>query len=214
MLALGLVETKGFLPAIEGADAMLKSADVRLLERNFVGGGLVTITIAGEVSAVKASVEAAEERIKRITGAELVSVHVIPRPDEELMRILKLEPDTLEPLHPTDPQGRSKEHAPEVQAVPLPVSPDRKPVTPVLPAVQESDPSIPTVEKSKGESKVEGEKTAPSQPALTEAKLRRMSLNRLRQTARTVEGLPMDEETIASADRKALIAVLLQAITK
>lgn len=55
MLALGLVETRGLLAAIEGADAMLKAADVRLLEKNLATGGLVTITIAGEVSAVQAS---------------------------------------------------------------------------------------------------------------------------------------------------------------
>ena len=62
MLALGLVETRGLIAAIEGADAMLKAADVRLLEKNLATGGLVTITIAGEVSAVQASVDAAGPR--------------------------------------------------------------------------------------------------------------------------------------------------------
>ena len=93
MLALGLVETRGLLAAIEGADAMLKAADVRLLEKNLATGGLVTITVAGEVSAVQASVDAAKACILRIAGAELVSTHVIPRPDEELAGILRLDPD-------------------------------------------------------------------------------------------------------------------------
>lgn len=90
MMALGLIETKGLLAAIEGADAMLKAADVRLLEKNLVGGGLVTITVAGEVAAVKAAVEAAAASIMRIPGSCLVSRHVIPRPDDELTGILAL----------------------------------------------------------------------------------------------------------------------------
>lgn len=98
MLALGLVETRGLLAAIEGADAMLKAADVRLLEKNLASGGLVTITVAGEVSAVQASVDAARACILRIAGAELVSTHVIPRPDEELTGILLLDPDR-QPLY-------------------------------------------------------------------------------------------------------------------
>ena len=95
MPALGLVETRGLLAAIEGADAMLKAADVRLLEKNLVGGGLVTVTIAGEVSAVAASVDAAAAAIRRLSangGKLLVSRHVIARPDEGLSGILALKP--------------------------------------------------------------------------------------------------------------------------
>lgn len=103
MQALGLVETKGFLAAVEGADAMLKAADVRLLEKNLASGGLVTITVAGEVSAVQASVEAAKASILRIPGAELISTHVIPRPDEELAGILHLEPNAERPPQPPLP---------------------------------------------------------------------------------------------------------------
>ena len=58
MMALGLVETLGLVPALEAADAMLKAADVRLLEKSYADAGLVTITVAGSVSAVQASVEA------------------------------------------------------------------------------------------------------------------------------------------------------------
>jgi ethanolamine utilization protein EutM len=92
MMALGLVETKGLLAAVEAADAMLKTADVRLLEKSLVGGGLVTISIAGEVAAVRAAVDAAVVAIGRIQGAVLVSEHVIARPDVELARIVTLCP--------------------------------------------------------------------------------------------------------------------------
>ena len=88
MPAIGLIETKGLLPAIEGADVMLKAAEVRLLEKNLAGGGLVTITVAGEVAAVQAAVDAAACAIRRISGACLVSQHVIPRPDVELSTII------------------------------------------------------------------------------------------------------------------------------
>lgn len=84
MEALGMIETKGLLAAIESADAMLKAAEVRLLERTFVGGGLVTITITGDVAAVKASIDAAEAAVCRLGSELLVSRHVIPRPHSEL----------------------------------------------------------------------------------------------------------------------------------
>lgn len=91
MTALGLIETKGLLAAVECADAMVKAANVRLLERHFVGGGLVTVTVAGEVGAVKASVDAAQAAAGRIQGATLVSAHVIARPDAGLARVIALQ---------------------------------------------------------------------------------------------------------------------------
>ncbi|WP_163335997.1 BMC domain-containing protein [Desulfopila sp. IMCC35008] len=97
MMSLGFIETKGLLAAIEAADAMVKAADVCLVEKNTVGGGLVTITVAGEVSAVRASVDAAISAISRIEGAELVSGHVIARPYEEIARIIATKEPTAEP---------------------------------------------------------------------------------------------------------------------
>lgn len=107
MLALGLIETLGLLPAIEAADAMLKAADVRLLEKNLAGGGLVTITVAGETAAVKAAVDAGSTAVHRIRNASLVSAHVIARPDTELAAILTLAPTAgddaarIKPVGPT-----------------------------------------------------------------------------------------------------------------
>ena len=84
MEALGIIETKGLLAAIEGADVMLKAADVKLLDKTYVGAGLVSITVTGEVAAVQASVSAAVAALERLDGSELISHHVIPRPDEAL----------------------------------------------------------------------------------------------------------------------------------
>ncbi len=84
MQALGLIETRGLLPAIECADVMLKTAQVELMGRTFVGSGLVTITITGDVGAVKAAVEAAVTAVEKINQLSLVSQHVIPRPHHEI----------------------------------------------------------------------------------------------------------------------------------
>ncbi len=84
MQALGLIETRGLLPAIEGADVMLKTAQVELVERTFVGGGLVTIVVTGDVGAVKAAVEAGVTAVKKIGHLSLVSHHIIPRPHQEI----------------------------------------------------------------------------------------------------------------------------------
>jgi ethanolamine utilization protein EutM len=84
MQALGLIETKGLLSAIEGADVMLKTAQVQLIERTFVGGGLVTITVTGDVGAVKSAVEAGVTAIEQLGHALLISHHVIPRPHDEI----------------------------------------------------------------------------------------------------------------------------------
>lgn len=88
MLALGLLETRGLVPAIEAADVMLKAAQVELIGRTFTGGGLVTITVAGDVGAVKASVEAAVAAVEKLEPLLLVSHHVIPRPHQEIESIL------------------------------------------------------------------------------------------------------------------------------
>ena len=84
--ALGMVETKGLVGSIEAADAMVKAANVHLIGKVHVGGGLVTAMVRGDVGAVKAAVEAGGAAAKRV--GELVSVHVIPRPHEDVEAIL------------------------------------------------------------------------------------------------------------------------------
>lgn len=97
MNALGLIETRGLTAAIEGADVMVKSADVCLLEKTYIGAGLVTISVIGDVAAVKSSVEAATAAIGRLQGGELVASHVIPRPKDgiaDVLLISKKNPDS------------------------------------------------------------------------------------------------------------------------
>lgn len=80
--ALGLIETRGFISAVEAADAMVKAANVTLVSYKKVGAGLVTVMIKGDVGAVKAATDAGAAAASRV--GELVSVHVIPRPHSDV----------------------------------------------------------------------------------------------------------------------------------
>lgn len=84
MQSIGLIETKGLLATIEAADMMVKSADVRIVEKTYVGAGLVSIIVTGDVSAVKAAVDAGEAAVKKLDESLFISSHVIARPHEEL----------------------------------------------------------------------------------------------------------------------------------
>ena len=84
--ALGMIETKGLVASIEAADAMVKAANVTLIGKEHVGGGLVTVMVRGDVGAVKAATDAGAAAAERV--GELISIHVIPRPHEEVEAIL------------------------------------------------------------------------------------------------------------------------------
>ena len=84
--ALGMIETKGLVGAIEAADAMVKAANVQLIGKVVVGGGLVTVMVRGDVGAVKAATDAGAAAAQRV--GELISVHVIPRPHSDVEIIL------------------------------------------------------------------------------------------------------------------------------
>jgi ethanolamine utilization protein EutM len=84
--ALGMIETRGLVGAIEAADAMMKAANVELIGKEIVGGGLVTVMVRGDVGAVKAATEAGADAAQRV--GEFLSVHVIPRPHQDVENIL------------------------------------------------------------------------------------------------------------------------------
>lgn len=84
--ALGMVETKGLVGSVEAADAMVKAANVKLIGKVHVGGGLVTVMVRGDVGAVKAATDAGATAAAKV--GELVSVHVIPRPHGDVEFIL------------------------------------------------------------------------------------------------------------------------------
>lgn len=88
--ALGMVETKGLVGSIEAADAMVKAANVILVGKEYIGAGYVTVMVRGDVGAVKAATDAGAAAARRV--GELVSVHVIPRPHQEVEKILPQPP--------------------------------------------------------------------------------------------------------------------------
>jgi microcompartment protein CcmL/EutN len=85
--ALGMIETRGLIGSIVAADAMVKAADVRLVKQEKVTGALVTILVEGDVGAVQAAVEAGKYAASSV--GELLSAHVIPRPDDEVSKMLE-----------------------------------------------------------------------------------------------------------------------------
>ena len=85
-MALGMIEIKGLVGSIEAADAMVKAANVTLIGKVHVGGGLVTVMVRGDVGAVKAAVETGADAAARL--GELVATHVIPRPHNDVEKIL------------------------------------------------------------------------------------------------------------------------------
>lgn len=231
MSALGLIETKGLIGAIEGADAMLKAADVHLLEKHFVGGGLVTITIAGEVSAVHASIDAAVATIGRLPGALLRSQHVIARPDVELANML-----SFETAQERAEQAKKQAAEAVVAACAEPVLATEEPKSEVVaesaPAKEEVLEEKPEQESVKDEAEktqdvVEEVQTKPAakapeaeivkkdvtaeevqRPNISE--LRKMKVSKVRQIARGLAGLSLTREEIKSTNKKDLI----EAITK
>ena len=212
MTALGFIETKGFIAAIEGADAMLKAARVCLVEKNFVGGGLVTITVSGDVSAVRASVDAAVVAIKSINGATLVSEHVIARPDTELTKIIAMQKaQTLE----IKEVKASADVQTSVQAnvtvdLAIDVSPKVEPT--IVPNVE---PEITPVVVATGQ---DTESTQNQEPELSEtpepviydlSQLKKMSVHKLRQIARNLHGLSMTKGGIKAAQKNDLIKAII-----
>ena len=87
-MALGMIETKGFVGMVEASDAMVKAANVKLVGYQQIGGGYITAIVRGDVAAVKAAVEAGTRQAQRV--GELVSSHVIPRPHSNIDDVLPL----------------------------------------------------------------------------------------------------------------------------
>ena len=186
MKALGMIETRGLVASIEAADAMVKAANVTLTCKEHVGGGLVTVMVRGDVGAVKAAVDAGAAAAERV--GELVSVHVIPRPHEELEGILT----TPAPVTPTPKPPREPEEAP-----PAPVSP-----SPVPQPEPQPDPEVPA-EEEKAE---EGEAVQLSD--LTDEVLEAMPVVKLRSVARSVGLDTMTRKEIRFAKKEELVAAI------
>ena len=190
MEALGMIETYGLVPAIEAADAMLKAAEVRLLERTFVKGGLVTITVTGDVAAVKASVDAGAAAAARLGERALVTQHVIPRPHPEVGETIVNAVPLIEQRAAQEQGGCPRRGLSE------PESADGQPTAPLKLAAN-------TLSKAIVDHLVEAHGLEAVMNALTSC---RVAL--LRRLARDYEGLDLSGPTRTKANKKQLLAAL------
>ena len=188
--ALGLIETRGLVGAIEAADAMTKAAEVELIGKERAEAGLMTIKVKGDVAAVRAAVDAGAAAAQRV--GELVSAHVIPRPDDEI-EIL---------IYP--PPSQSRETRLETE------SPrDSKTVRRGRPRKAEPDAA------PASESAVTTEDTSPipdmsGDEATFRQQLDAMTVHELRRYARSVAGFPIFGREISRANRDQLIEELMK----
>lgn len=214
MEAIGIIETSGLLASIEAADAMLKAANVKLISRRKVGGGLVTVIVQGDVGAVKAAVDAGTAAAQRV--GTLVGTHVIPRPAKEVAIMLAADKLPAAPQKPTPPPAPTPEPEPEPTPAPEP-APQLAPVTapPVKEAKPEPIPEAPPKVRAKPGPKPKA-KPAPAadkKPAerLPEAELRKMKVTVLRSMLRKLKHKTLTPEEIKFANREVLTNAILQA---
>lgn len=198
MEALGMVETKGLVAAIESADAMLKAANVKLVDRVFVKGGLVTIIIDGDVGAVKAATDAGAAAAQRV--GELISVHVIPRPHEEVGKTI---------IEPTSAKKSLKEKSSKDSA-----KKSEKTVEEVVSTQKVGTAQIPDISDMILESGIELDELHREEfIKLMEnegldkaiAVLHRMKVPKLRSLAREHKDFPITGRMISKADKEQLI---------
>lgn len=187
MQALGLIETKGLLAAIEAADAMVKSADVSIIEKTYVKGGLVAISITGDVGAVKAAVEAGAAAVKKLDEGFLVSQHVIPRPHEELKSIIgpnNTEEDLVSNEDAEDENSMDRlEHTDKAEVIEVKASdtePLEEKVVEEVKALEIDAVEEPTIEEAKNDVENTEDNAEKNQDALNSSKTHKINLENLR----------------------------------
>ena len=194
MKALGMIETRGLVVAIEAADAMVKAANVSLQCKEHVGGGLVTVMVRGDVGAVKAATDAGAAAAERV--GELISVHVIPRPHGEVEEILgELPPPDAAPQPEPPVEEPQPEPEPEPEQPPQPIAPPEPPAA-VVPPEPEPQP----------ESQSGPRQAAPDGGIPTDEELEAMPVVQLRVLARSLNVEGMSRREIRDAKKEPLLA--------
>lgn len=187
MNALGMIETRGLVASIEAADAMVKAANVTLIKKECIGGGLVTVMVRGDVGAVKAATDAGAAAAERV--GELICVHVIARPHEDLEPMLGPEKETLNDS--VEPQ----------------------------PPAQEEAPDEVVVEPQQGKPQVQESAEAENEPLenledVTPEELANMTVTKLRSVARTLNVDNMTRKEIRFANKETLVKGILEFLQK
>lgn len=186
MNALGMIETRGLVPAIEAADAMVKAANVTLTRKECIGGGLVTVMVRGDVGAVKAATDAGAAAAERV--GELISVHVIARPHQELEPMLA-PPDM--PSADTPPDAPLESQGPDTRDHPG------------------EEPQSPEPEQPQTDAVSEEPLQAELPQELTPDTLTSMTVSKLRTTARALNINTMTRKEIRFATKEDLVQAIL-----
>ncbi len=181
MEALGMIEVYGRVGAIEGLDSALKGANVSLVNMVRVGGGLTAVFVEGDVGAVKASIDAASAAAERV--GQLVSQHVIPRPDPSVRAMLEMD---LNPVPAPGSNGGSKGNNREIKE---------------SEAEQVIESSVKQTDVKAKSSKNDAEKSS-------EEELKAMTVGELRNLARTYDEFPLSKTDIKFAKKNELIEAL------
>jgi microcompartment protein CcmL/EutN len=205
--ALGLVETRGLVASIEAADAMLKASNVTLIGKEKVKAGLVTIAVVGDVAAVKSSVDAGAAAAQRV--GELVSVHIIPKPDDQIAGILPLEKEE-EPKKPSPPKSKkivvqqkeiTEKKVEESEEVPEEEKIEKEEI---------SSGATETIKRLRREAL--GKEEKPEKPEkdskVTKAdmvELEKLNVHQLRRLARSTENFPIKGREISRSNRRQLL---------
>ncbi|MEW6004625.1 MAG: BMC domain-containing protein [Stygiobacter sp.] len=214
-LALGLIETKGLIGAIEAADAMVKAANVKLVSKEKITAALVTVKIIGEVAAVKSAVDAGAAAAQKV--GQLVSVHVIPRPDEQIndiiftpeLNVVSVEEkkdsfviDNDDKTQEIDINETSEEHGKSIEQQEFlfeevkeeKVRKQRKKISSTIGTL-----------KNEAISELQEESTNVKQDIPSEDELSNLNVHELRHLARAFENFPIKGRQISRANREELI---------
>ncbi len=223
-LALGLIETKGLIGAIEAADAMLKAANVKLVSKEKITAALVTVKIIGETAAVKSAVDAGAAAAQRV--GQLVSAHVIPRPDdqiEDLIYFPSITPgiqseETVKKEKPVKEKTIVKEFEEEKVEEESLFDESEKEETEAVPIkrrgrprLEKTEPQAPSrldslrKEALKEIGKVEVEKKSASGEIPSNEQLSELNVHELRHLARSFDNFPIKGRQISRANRDELI---------
>ena len=202
--ALGLIETKGLVGAIEAADAMCKAATVKLVSKEKVTGALIIVKVIGEVAAVKSAVDAGAAAAQRV--GQLVSAHVIPRPD-----------DQIEPIiydNSVIPKEAEVAEKPKVEKNKTPA-----PVVESLEEIEKEEVVVDVQEKETKAEEIHEEVEEVSEEIVLEGEvesdenddippkwaLQKLNVHELRKLARTLDNFPIKGRDISKANRQVLI---------
>lgn len=218
--ALGMIETRGLVASIEAADAMVKAAKVQLLGKEKVDGGLVTILVEGETAAVKAAVDAGAAAAQRV--GELVSTHIIPRPDDQIDAIIVRNTSIETKRNKQKPISEKKpESIPEKKFEPVPEKKPERRRKQIKIKEKESSEEIEPIFKSSSSSTIDrlkeealGDTSTIEKSGKTKSKgefkfsmveLEVMNVHQLRRFARDIESFPIKGREISRANRGELL---------